>query len=440
MQYATTPDEVRAATDAAIADADGLVAAARGDRRVRVVRGGPAPVRRGRRTARRRLRRGGVPGQRPRRLGRPARRPGGRRAPEPSGGSTCPSAMTSRRSWPLRGGPAAAALTGERRRFLDHLLRDLRRAGHGLDPADPGRALAPRGRLVELESAFQRNIDEARDWLDLTRDELAGLSEAFVAASARARLPARSGSASTLPSSTRSWTRPTAATCAATSRVASSTRPGRSTGRSSRRRSRSGGGSPHCSATRRGLTTRSKSEWPASPMPSVASTTICAPGIEALAEAERSDLAGRASRGDRRNRPATVGCPLLRRLAQAAPPRHRPARGRRVLPARPRLEGPVRDHRRGLRAGLSRRAGRRRTWHPDVRRYEIRDRASGELLAYATRTCSRARASSATPRPSRSSSPGALPTALARYRCRRSWPTSARRPATGRRCSGTRRW
>ena len=53
------------------------------------------------------------------------------------------------------GSPAAAALEGEERRFLDHLLRDLRRAGHGLAPEireevrDAARtARRPRGRLL----------------------------------------------------------------------------------------------------------------------------------------------------------------------------------------------------------------------------------------------------------------------------------------------------
>ena len=74
----------------------------------------------------------------------------------------------------------AAALEGERRRFLDHLGRDLRRAGHGLAPGQRAELQALRARLVELEVAFQRNIDEFSDGLELTRDDLAGLPDTYV--------------------------------------------------------------------------------------------------------------------------------------------------------------------------------------------------------------------------------------------------------------------
>jgi thimet oligopeptidase len=74
----------------------------------------------------------------------------------------------------------AAALTGERRRLLDHWLRDFRRAGHEL-PADRRAELERlRSRLVELEVNFGRNLDEARDWIELTREELDGLPDDFV--------------------------------------------------------------------------------------------------------------------------------------------------------------------------------------------------------------------------------------------------------------------
>jgi len=79
------------------------------------------------------------------------------------------------------GGAAAAALAGERARLLERLLRDLRRAGHDLDPATRTEVRAMRGRLVELETAFGRNIDEFEDGLELTREELDGLPDDFVA-------------------------------------------------------------------------------------------------------------------------------------------------------------------------------------------------------------------------------------------------------------------
>ncbi len=87
------------------------------------------------------------------------------------------------------GSSAAAGLTGERRRFLDRFLRDLRRAGHGLDRATREVVRGLQRRMVDLESAFQRNIDEFDDGLDLTRGELDGMSDAYVAGLQAGALP-----------------------------------------------------------------------------------------------------------------------------------------------------------------------------------------------------------------------------------------------------------
>jgi thimet oligopeptidase len=76
--------------------------------------------------------------------------------------------------------PAAAALSGEDRRLLDHWLRDLRRAGHMLAPAAREALQVLRNRLVELEVAFQRNLNEYRDWIEVTREQLAGLPDSYV--------------------------------------------------------------------------------------------------------------------------------------------------------------------------------------------------------------------------------------------------------------------
>ena len=74
----------------------------------------------------------------------------------------------------------ASALDGERRRLLEHWQRDLRRAGHEL-PTEQGAELESlRNRLVELEVAFQRNMNEYRDWIEVDRDGLAGLPDDFV--------------------------------------------------------------------------------------------------------------------------------------------------------------------------------------------------------------------------------------------------------------------
>ena len=74
----------------------------------------------------------------------------------------------------------ARALTGERARLLAHWLRDFRRAGHEL-PADQRAELESlRDRLVELEVAFARNLNEYQDWIEVDREGLAGLPETFV--------------------------------------------------------------------------------------------------------------------------------------------------------------------------------------------------------------------------------------------------------------------
>ena len=74
----------------------------------------------------------------------------------------------------------AGALEGERRRLLDHWLRDFRRAGQELALRPRAELEALRKRLVELEVAFQRNVNEYRDQIDVTREELAGLPDDYV--------------------------------------------------------------------------------------------------------------------------------------------------------------------------------------------------------------------------------------------------------------------
>jgi thimet oligopeptidase len=74
----------------------------------------------------------------------------------------------------------AAALKGERRRLLDFLLRDFRRAGHELPADERAEVQRLRERLVELEVAFQRNIAEFEDYLEVTRDDLMGLPDDYI--------------------------------------------------------------------------------------------------------------------------------------------------------------------------------------------------------------------------------------------------------------------
>ncbi len=74
----------------------------------------------------------------------------------------------------------AATLTGERKRLLEHTLRDFQRAGHHLDDVARTELQRLRRRLVELEVEFGRNLDEWDDGLELSRDQLAGLPDQYV--------------------------------------------------------------------------------------------------------------------------------------------------------------------------------------------------------------------------------------------------------------------
>jgi thimet oligopeptidase len=76
--------------------------------------------------------------------------------------------------------PAAPALEGEDARLLEHWLRDLRRAGHELDAERRAELERLRTRLVEVEVAFQRNVNDYRDGIEVTREQLAGLPEDYV--------------------------------------------------------------------------------------------------------------------------------------------------------------------------------------------------------------------------------------------------------------------
>jgi len=67
------------------------------------------------------------------------------------------------------------------RRYLDHALRDFRRNGFGLAAPQRARVQELKERLIALGLEFRRNIDECTDALWLTREELAGLPESYVA-------------------------------------------------------------------------------------------------------------------------------------------------------------------------------------------------------------------------------------------------------------------
>jgi len=75
---------------------------------------------------------------------------------------------------------AAQALEGEQKHFLDVCMRDFRRAGQEMDPEVRAELESLRARLVELEVAFQRNVNEARDFIEVTEEQLEGLSPAYI--------------------------------------------------------------------------------------------------------------------------------------------------------------------------------------------------------------------------------------------------------------------
>jgi thimet oligopeptidase len=72
------------------------------------------------------------------------------------------------------------ALNPEQRHVLELWMRDFRRAGHGLAPEAKAELEGIRARLVELEVAFNRNLSEYADAVELTRDELAGMPDEFI--------------------------------------------------------------------------------------------------------------------------------------------------------------------------------------------------------------------------------------------------------------------
>ena len=75
---------------------------------------------------------------------------------------------------------AAAALEGEDARLLEHWLRDFRRAGHELPEAERAELERLNSRLVEIKVAYQRNINDYRDGIEVTREQLAGLPDSYV--------------------------------------------------------------------------------------------------------------------------------------------------------------------------------------------------------------------------------------------------------------------
>ncbi|CAN5882089.1 M3 family metallopeptidase [soil metagenome] len=74
----------------------------------------------------------------------------------------------------------ADALTGERARLLEFTRRDLRHAGHELDPETRAEVKKRTQRLVELGVQFEQNVANHRDALVVSKDDLAGLPDSYI--------------------------------------------------------------------------------------------------------------------------------------------------------------------------------------------------------------------------------------------------------------------
>ncbi len=74
----------------------------------------------------------------------------------------------------------AAALDGEKARLLEFTMRDLRRAGHELEPEVRSEVKQLTRRLVELGVVFEQNISDHKDALVVSPDDLDGLPESYV--------------------------------------------------------------------------------------------------------------------------------------------------------------------------------------------------------------------------------------------------------------------
>lgn len=74
----------------------------------------------------------------------------------------------------------AVTLEGEEERFLEFIQRDLRRAGHELDPDTRERVQRLTQRVIELGVRFQQNIDEWDGFILATGDDLEGMPESWI--------------------------------------------------------------------------------------------------------------------------------------------------------------------------------------------------------------------------------------------------------------------
>ncbi|MFP3883234.1 MAG: M3 family metallopeptidase [Actinomycetota bacterium] len=74
----------------------------------------------------------------------------------------------------------AGSLDGEKKRFLEFVQRDLRRAGHELDPATRRKVQQLTQRVIELGVRFQQNIDEWEGYILASREDLEGMPDSWI--------------------------------------------------------------------------------------------------------------------------------------------------------------------------------------------------------------------------------------------------------------------
>ena len=74
----------------------------------------------------------------------------------------------------------AGTLEGEEKRLLYFVQRDLRRAGHELDPQTRERVQRLTQRVIELGVRFQQNIDEWEAYILASKDDLEGMPDSWI--------------------------------------------------------------------------------------------------------------------------------------------------------------------------------------------------------------------------------------------------------------------
>jgi len=66
------------------------------------------------------------------------------------------------------------------RRLIDHWMRDFRRAGHELPEEARQELQTKQKRLIELQVAFSKNLDEFEDFIDVSPEQLEGVSQDYI--------------------------------------------------------------------------------------------------------------------------------------------------------------------------------------------------------------------------------------------------------------------